>query len=229
LLALRRSFRALRRPLLISVAELVKSDIDDIGLELGGWRDREGEAFLDIDELQVHLFRRHHHRNPLELGHDGPGFRTLAHDRVAHGNVELARTAHRTENDASLNPDLDGHRAALHHALAGCLAKRELITQVAGGGLIGLGGDIECRRAAANVHAGALHLRRRWRRRGRLFYPRLRTGEEAHHSVAERGRFIGRHSTGDGGAACQGRRPQQQPHQRTAATVPSLLVMPRTH
>jgi len=85
---------------------------------------------------------RNGYRNPFEFGYDGLGLRTLAHHCIAQGDLDLPRTAHRSEYDAALNADLHDHGSALHRALAGGLAEGKLVAQVAGGGVGGLGRNI---------------------------------------------------------------------------------------
>src|SRR5262245_24491520 len=75
------------------------------------------------------LARRYGDRNPLEFGHDGLGLRTLAYHRIAQGDLDLPRTAHRSEYDAALNADLDDHGGAVYRAFAGGLAERKLVAQ----------------------------------------------------------------------------------------------------
>src|SRR6516162_10897744 len=119
------------RLLLVLITDFVKPDIDDISVELRPRRHREAQSLLDIDELDVGLARRNGYRNPLEFGHDGLGLRTLAHHRIAQRNLDLPWTSHRSEYDAPLNADLDDQGGTLHRALAGGLAERKLIAQVA--------------------------------------------------------------------------------------------------
>ena len=88
------------------------------------------------------LARRNGHRKPLEFGRDGLGLRTLADYRIAQRNVDLTRTAHRSENDAALDANFDDQSSTLHHALAGGLAERKLVAQVARGRIGGLGREI---------------------------------------------------------------------------------------
>ena len=88
------------------------------------------------------LIGRDDHRNALEFGCYGLGIRSLAHHRIAQRDVDLARTAHRSEDDTALNADFDTHRITLHRALARGLAERKLVAKVAGGRGAGLRGDI---------------------------------------------------------------------------------------
>jgi len=88
------------------------------------------------------LARPNRHRDPLELGRHGLGLRTLAHHRIAQRNLDLPRTAHRPEYDAALDADFDDQGGTLHRALAGGLAERKLVAQVARGRIGGLGRDI---------------------------------------------------------------------------------------
>src|SRR6516162_10868339 len=112
------------RLLLVLITDLVKPDIHDISVEFRPRRHREAQPLLDIDKLDVGLAWRNGYRNPLEFGHDGLGLRTLAHHRIAQGDLDLPRTAHRSEYDAALNADLDDHGGAVHRAFAGGLASR---------------------------------------------------------------------------------------------------------
>src|SRR5262249_33963266 len=58
-----------------------------------------------------------------------------AHHRIAQGDLDLPRTAHRSEYHAALDADLDDHDGAVHRAFAGGLAEGKLVAQVAGGGV----------------------------------------------------------------------------------------------
>src|SRR5262249_26050526 len=130
------------RLLLALITDLVKPDIHDISVECRLRWHREAQSLLDIDELDMSLAWCNGYRNPLEFCHDGLGLRPLAHHRIAQRNVDLPRTAHRSEYDAALNADLHDHGAALRRALAGSLAERKLVAQVAGGRIGGLGRNI---------------------------------------------------------------------------------------
>src|SRR5262245_40371841 len=130
------------RLLLVLITNLVKPDIHDISVEFRLRRHREAQSLLDIDELDMGLAWRNGYRNPLEFGHDGLGLRTLAHHRIAQGDLDLPRTAHRSEYHAALDADLDDHDGAVHRAFAGGLAEGKLVAQVAGGGVGGLGRNI---------------------------------------------------------------------------------------
>src|SRR5262245_522396 len=130
------------RLLLVLTTDLVKPDIHDISVEFRPRRHREAQSLLDIDELDMGLAWRNGDRNPLEFGHDGLGLRTLPHHRIAQRNLDLPRTAHRSDYDAALNADLDDHGGALHRAFTGGLAERKLVAQVARSRVGGLGRDI---------------------------------------------------------------------------------------
>ena len=94
------------RLLLVLITNLVKPDIHDISVEVRPRRHREAQSFLDIDELDMGLAWRNGYRNPFEFGYDSLGLRTLAHHCIAQGDLDLPRTAHRSEYDAALNADL---------------------------------------------------------------------------------------------------------------------------
>src|SRR5262249_56904375 len=104
--------------------------MQDISVYCGPRRHREAQSLLDIDELDMGLAWRNGYRNPLEFGHDGLGLRTLPHHRIAQRNLDLPRTAHRSDYDAALNADLDNHGVALHRAFTAGLAERKLAAQV---------------------------------------------------------------------------------------------------
>src|SRR5262245_25052073 len=132
------------------------------------------------------LFRRHDHRDPFEFGHDGLGLNSLAHHRVAQRNIDLAGSTHRTEDDATLNPDLDVEGAALHRAFPGGLAEGKLVAQVTCGRSFALRGDVQGRRAGADVDPRTFDLGSRWRGRCGLGYTRLCAREETGDPAAER-------------------------------------------
>src|SRR5262245_13051266 len=121
----------------------ISSNPNDISVEFRPRRHREAQPLLDIDKLDVGLAWRNGYRNPLEFGHDGLGLRTLAHHRIAQGDLDLPRTAHRSEYDAALNADLDDQGGTLHRALAGGLAERKLVAQVARSRVGALGRNIQ--------------------------------------------------------------------------------------
>src|SRR5947207_727953 len=100
-------FRRLRRFLLVLVTNFVESDINDVSVEFRPRWQRKRQAFFDIDKWNVCLGRWNGDRNPFELGDDGLRLRSLAYDRIAQGNVDLTRPAHRSEYDAPLNAHLD--------------------------------------------------------------------------------------------------------------------------
>src|ERR1700730_7539676 len=118
LLAWRRPFCGPRRLLLVPVADLIESDVDDIGLKLRRRRQWEAQPLLDVDKLNVRLTGPDDGTAPLEFGHDDLGFRPLAHHGVAQRNINRTGRAERPHNDPALNTDLDGHGAALHLTFA---------------------------------------------------------------------------------------------------------------
>src|SRR4029453_522716 len=181
-------FRGLRWLLLVLVTDLVKPDIDDVRVEFRSRRQRKTQALLNIDEWHVSLTGYDGYRNPLELGHDRLRLRTLAHDSIAQGDVDLPGSPHGPEDDAALNADLDAHCGTLHCALAGGVAERKLVAQIAGGRLDGLGGDIQGGRAGTNINPGAFEIRRGWSWRVRLSDARRCAGEKACDPAGPRGR-----------------------------------------
>src|SRR4029450_10288152 len=228
LLPCRGLFRGLRWLLLVLVTDLVKTDIDDVSVEFRPRRQRKTQALLDIDEWHVSLAGCNGYRNPLELGRDRLRLRAFAHDSVAQGNVDLPRSTHGPEDDAALDADLDAHCGALHCALAGGLAERKLVAQIAGGRLSSLGGDIQGRRAGADIDPRAFEIRRRWSWRVRLSDARRCAGEKACDPAGPRGRVIGGPPARREVAAGQhcGTRDQRR---RAARGARWLTITSRTH
>src|SRR5262249_28028160 len=218
----------LRRLLLVLVTDFVEPDINDVSVEFRPRWQRKRQALFDIDEWNVCLGRRNGDRNPFELGDDGLRLWSLAYDRIAQGNIDLTRPAHRSEYDASLNAHLDAQVAALHRAFAGGLAERKLVAQIPGGRIGGLGGNIHRRSARANIDSGAFDFGRRRRGRVRLSDTWRRTGEKAREPASKRGRVIGRAHAG--GERAAGQQYGTHDHRRGAAQAARLLpVISPTH
>ena len=126
------------------------------------------EEVLDIDELHMSLIWRDRPACSLELGDDGLRLRSLAHDGIAQRNIHRPRCPKRSNDNSTLNANLDEHDAVLHPTLAGGLPEGDLVAQVAGGGLIGLCGECRRRCPSTNVHAWTFNCRRGWSSRCRL-------------------------------------------------------------
>ena len=86
--------------------------------------------------------------------------RTLANHCVAQRDIDLARTSHWSEDDASLDAYLDRHDPALDETLTRGLAEGELVAQIPCSGLAALRGNLQSGRSGADVDAGAFDVRR---------------------------------------------------------------------
>src|SRR5262249_16740780 len=117
LLTGRRLFCGPRRLPLVPVADLVESDIDDIGVKLRCRRQWEAQPLLDVDELNMGLAGPDNGAGLLEFGYDGLGLRPLPHHGVAQRDFNRTGRADRPDNRPALHTNLDGHGAALHLAL----------------------------------------------------------------------------------------------------------------
>ena len=142
----------------------IEPDIDDVFVDqAGGAGHLERQVFLDGRELHIAVAVRDRDRHPVELGEDGLGLRPFVNHREADRQFDLARPAGRTKDDPALDADPHRQGLAVELALARGLAETGLIAQVHGGIVRRIRRDGQRRGAAADVHAGALEIRRRCR------------------------------------------------------------------
>ena len=70
-----------RRPPIVAIADLVETDIHDVGIKIAVGGDREAQILLDVAERDIGLPRRDGDRNAPKPG--GDGFRSLAAESTA--------------------------------------------------------------------------------------------------------------------------------------------------